>query len=191
MPAVTPIETARLTIRALTPRDADAFARMLVDREVMRHIGSGVRSCEQARAEAAAFADGRLPDPLGLRPPLGLRAVEDRASGEFCGFVGLLRFDGSDEVELAYRLARRHWGRGIATEAAAALVTFAFADLGLSHLVAVTSPANSGSQRVLAKLGFDHTDTVRAYGVDGCLFYRLSATRFTGSGNRPRSRPRP
>lgn len=175
---MTPLETDRLIIRALAPGDAGAFARMHTDAEVMRHIGSGVRTPERAREEAEAFTDGRLPDPLGLRPPLGLRAVEERASGAFCGFVALIRFDGTDAIELAYRFARPYWGRGIATEAGAALLAHGFDNLGFSQIVAVTSSANAGSRRVLAKLGFDYVGTRRAYGVDGCLFYRLNAEQF-------------
>jgi RimJ/RimL family protein N-acetyltransferase len=59
------------------------------------------------------------------------------------------------DVEVAYRLTRGAWGRGIATEAARALVAHALGPLGLSRVVAVTYPENRASQRVLDKLGFE------------------------------------
>jgi RimJ/RimL family protein N-acetyltransferase len=59
-----------------------------------------------------------------------------------------------DDVELAYRLARSSWGQGLATEAARALVEYAFTVVELPRVVAVTYPDNRASQRVLEKLGF-------------------------------------
>ena len=72
----------------------------------------------------------------------------------FYGLGALIQMPSGDDVELAYRLIRPAWGRGIASEAGAALVEYAFGTLGLSRLVAVTYPENRASQRVLDKLGF-------------------------------------
>jgi RimJ/RimL family protein N-acetyltransferase len=115
----------------------------------MRHVGSpaGVRPPEETRERARqriAADHGRL----------GFWAVEGRADAAFQGLVALLRMPEGDDVELAYRLARRAWGRGLASEAAAALIAHAFRELGLPRLVAVTYPENLASQRVLEKLGF-------------------------------------
>jgi len=68
-------------------------------------------------------------------------------------------------VEIAYRLARSAWGRGIATEAAGALVAHGLRTLGLPRLVAVTYPENRASQRVLDKLGFERRGLTEYKGV--------------------------
>ena len=67
--------------------------------------------------------------------------------------------------EVAYRLARTAWGRGIATEAAGALVAHGLHTLGLPRLVAVTYPENQASQRVLDKLGFERRGLTEYKGV--------------------------
>jgi len=82
--------------------------------------------------------------------------VEDKGDGAFQGIAGLLPMPEGPDVELAYRFARVTWGRGIATEAAAALTDYAFMSAGLSQLVAVTFPENSASRRVLEKVGFTY-----------------------------------
>jgi RimJ/RimL family protein N-acetyltransferase len=70
-----------------------------------------------------------------------------------------------DDVELAYRLARPAWGQGIASEAGAALVEYAFRTIGLSRVVAVTYPANRASQRVLERIGFQRQGDLDYKGV--------------------------
>jgi RimJ/RimL family protein N-acetyltransferase len=70
-----------------------------------------------------------------------------------------------DDVEVAYRLARPAWGRGIATEAAGALVNHALGALALPRVVAVTYPDNVASQRVLCKLGFEPRGLTEYKGV--------------------------
>jgi len=80
---------------------------------------------------------------------LGFWRVEGRADAAFHGLGALIRMPDGDDVEVAYRLARSAWGRGIATEAAGALVSHALGALALARVVAVTYPDNVASQRVL------------------------------------------
>jgi RimJ/RimL family protein N-acetyltransferase len=82
-----------------------------------------------------------------------------------------------DDVELAYRLVRHAWGRGIASEAGAALCDYAFGTAGLPRLVAVTYPDNRGSQRVLAKLGFSRYDDIDYRGVRVAYYVLTRAAR--------------
>ena len=142
------LESERLILDDWRAADAGPLAALNADPEVMRHIGSGARSPERARAEAAAFL--AAPQPL----PLGLWAIRERARRGFLGWVGLLSLEGGEEIELGYRLPRHAWGRGVASEAAGRLLRHGFEDLRLARIVAVTSRDNTGSQRVLAKLGF-------------------------------------
>jgi RimJ/RimL family protein N-acetyltransferase len=70
-----------------------------------------------------------------------------------------------DDVEVAYRLVRAAWGRGLATEAAGTLVAHALRTLALPRVVAVTYPDNRASQRVLDKLGFERRGLTEYKGV--------------------------
>jgi RimJ/RimL family protein N-acetyltransferase len=85
--------------------------------------------------------------------------------------------DGED-VEVAYRLARRAWGRGFATEAAACLVAHALGPLALPRVVAVTYPENQASQRVLDKLDFERRG-VREYKGVQATYHVLTAAAWT------------
>lgn len=143
------IETQRLRLRRLRPSDEGDLVALDTDPEVMRYVGSpaGVRSAEETleRVRQRIAAD---------HGPLGFWRVESRADRTFYGLAALIRMPSGDDIELAYRLIRPAWGRGIATEAGAAVVEQAFGAARLSRLVAVTYPDNRASQRVLEKLGF-------------------------------------
>lgn len=137
------------------------------DPEVMRYVGSpaGVKApeetLERVRQRIAADHGG-----------LGFWRVEDRADATFFGLGALIRMPTGADVELAYRLARRAWGRGIASEAGAALVDYAFRTLDLPRVVAVTYPENQPSQRVLDRLGFSRQGEIDYKGVRATFYVR-------------------
>ena len=160
--------TERLILRGWRRADIEPLAAMNADPEVMLHIGD----CARPPAEALAEARHIVADRRG--GPYGLWAIEERAGGAFHGWAGLFPLEAGPEVEVAYRLPRASWGRGIATEAAARLVSHGFTNLGLDRIIAVTAPENHRSRRVLEKLGLAYQDTRRAYGVDGCFYYVLT-----------------
>jgi RimJ/RimL family protein N-acetyltransferase len=151
------IETPRLRLRRFRPGDEAALIALDSDPAVMRYVGSppGVRphddTVERLRQRMAAdHGEG------------GWWIVEGRADDTFHGVGLLLPMPEGGDVEVGYRLARRAWGRGIATEAASALVDHAFSRLALPRVVAVVYPDNLPSRRVLAKLGFV-SDGMREY----------------------------
>jgi RimJ/RimL family protein N-acetyltransferase len=145
------LETARLRLRRLCLSDEPDLLALDSDPEVMRYVGSppGLRSAE----ETAHRVSERIRADHGAR---GWWVVEGRDDGVFHGLGLLLPMPGGGDVEVGYRLARRSWGRGIATEAASALVDYAFRVLELPRTVAVVYPENRASRRVLEKLGFVH-----------------------------------
>lgn len=159
------IETQRLRLRRLRPDDEADLVALDSDPDVMRYVGSpaGVTSAEETleRARQRIGAD---------HGPIGFWRVEGRADGAFYGLGALIRMPSGDDVELAYRLIRRSWGQGIATEAAAALIDHAFDTLRLSRLVAVTYPENRASQRVLDKLGFTRHGDLDYKGVRAAYY---------------------
>jgi RimJ/RimL family protein N-acetyltransferase len=145
------LESPRLRLRRLRPSDERDLIALDSDPDVMRYVGSpaGPRPPE----ETAERVRQRIHEDQG---PLGFWLVESRGDGGFRGLCALIRMETGDDVEFAYRLARRAWGQGIATEAGGALLEYAFHAVELPRIVAVTYPENCASQRVLEKLGFTH-----------------------------------
>jgi hypothetical protein len=126
---MTEIETSRLLLRRWREGDLDAYARICADPEVMRYLPATLGREESA--EQMAWFE-RHWEERGF----GLWAVEEKASGEFIGFIGLVYHDGWPEgehkTEVGWRLGRAHWGRGLATEGALASVRYGFEGLGLA-----------------------------------------------------------
>ena len=154
---MTTIETERLRLRPLALTDLPLHhERLGSDAEVTwdHRVRSPADSEAVVRRRAAHWEEHGF----------GLWAVEWRSTGEFLGEAGLQRFDGTDDVEVAYYLSRLAWGRGVATEAGCAALRHGFETLALPRIVAVVRPENAGSKRVLSKLGLrfraieDHYD---------------------------------
>ena len=143
--------TSRLLLRPFRVEDARELHAFTGDREAMRFMNCGALSCEDTREGIKKNIETRLPEML----PLGFRAVVIKANGRVIGDCGLhrLRHVEDNPVEITYHLARAHWGKGYATEAAQCLVRHGFADLGLDEIVAAVNPANVRSIRVAEKLG--------------------------------------
>ncbi|HYE58483.1 MAG TPA: GNAT family N-acetyltransferase [Rhodothermales bacterium] len=149
--------TKRLILRELTLSDAAALFELYSDPEVMRFMGPPPASIEEERANI-----GRHREQYYRQLGFGLWAVELRATGELVGRCGLLRHEveGRTETELSYLLARRHWGRGYATEAGQAVVRKAFEELRQTRLVAMIAHGNVASVRVAERLCFKVEGTI-------------------------------
>jgi len=107
-----------------------------------------------------------------------LFAIEWRQQSGMLGWVLLRPTDDRQWIEVGYRLARRCWGQGIATEAAAAALEIAFQRWRVDRVMAVTHPENQPSQRVLDKLGFsDHGLTGDFYDCQTRLYILPAADR--------------
>lgn len=162
-------QTPRLILRRFRADDAAAMQRVFGDAEVMR-FGSGAKSPQWVCAWLDECAQNFE------RRGYGQFAVVLRDADEVIGFCGLNYYadvDGRAEVEVGYRLARAWWGRGYATEAAAAVRDYAFATLRLPRLIALIDPDNAASIRVAEKIGmwyekdvmleaYDHPDRLYA-----------------------------
>lgn len=139
----------------------------------MEHLG-GVRESHQT----ASYLERNLRhwDDFGF----GLWVLRESTAGEAAG-LGMLRhvtLDTGDDVEVGYALIPRLWGRGIATEVAAACLERGRADLGLQTIVALTRPGNLASHRVLRKVGLELEREVVVDGVPNLLFRTTLVPRF-------------
>ena len=94
-----------------------------------------------------------------------------RENQERIGFCGFDRLWGGEEIEIGYWLAPDYWGKGLATEAAQAVMRYGRDTLGLRQIVAVAQPENKASIRVLKKLGMIREKNVTHEGV-AHVFYR-------------------
>lgn len=163
------IETARLRLRAFKPGDLDELFLVFGDAQVMRHLSGGkTRSREETEAGLLRTIEG------WQRRGFGLWAVTVKESEEMIGYCGLILLDGTTEIEVAYGLARAHWGKGYATEAALAALRFGFEQLKLERIVAVVNPENAPSRRVLEKLGMTYVKMAHHYDAD-LMYYELRA----------------
>lgn len=156
-----PLVTERLILRSWRDEDRPPFAAMNADPEVMRYFPATL-----SREESDALVD-RL---IEAEQTFGMTffATEEQASGRFIGLIGMRPspdfLPTTPDVEIGWRLARDMWGRGLATEAARALLRVGFGELGIERIVAFTSTANLASRRVMEKIGlrreaegdFDH-----------------------------------
>lgn len=141
------IETPRLRLRDWSEADFEPYVSLCQDREVMEHLPSLTPG--EALAQVEIFHQTLT--KLGFGP----WAIEEKGSGAFLGMVALKPTEGlpfSPAPELAYRLVRSHWGKGLASEAAKAARDLAF-QLGFQEIVAFTVPKNARSLRVMERVG--------------------------------------
>jgi len=143
------LETPRLTLRRLTLDDADFVAALYNEPSFLQHIGDrGVRNAEDARRY---LREG----PLAMyeQSGFGLWHVARKSDGAAIGSCGLLKRDSLPDADLGYAYFPAFWGQGYAFEAADATLHHAARKFGMKRVLAVVSPGNTGSIRLLEKLG--------------------------------------
>jgi len=140
------IETERLILRGFEERDLEAFAAMRADPDVMHFIGGAQPPHETWRTMAATLGHWALRG-------FGFFCVEEKATGEMVGNCGPLLPHNWPENELGYSFAKQAQGKGYATEAARAALTFAYQKLKWPTAISVIDKDNTPSQRVAEKLG--------------------------------------
>ena len=177
------IETERLRLRPFTGADLPALRAMRAKEDVARYLGTSALQTPEFIAERlnAYMECYRLHG-------FGVAATLDKSSGELVGWSGLqpLEFgwNGGErsaqagrEIEVGYGFDSPHWGKGYATEVAAAWLRYGFEHAALRRIVAVASPQNKGSWRVMEKLGMKYETRGRYY-ANECVFYSISREEF-------------
>ncbi len=177
MPAPT-LTTNRLLLRAWKESDYPLFAKMNADKRVMEHFPSTLST-----KESSALAT-KLSEELEEKE-YGLWAVEVPDITSFIGFVGLhyQDFEGpfTPCIEIGWRLAFEHWGKGYAFEAATKVVDYAFSKLKLRELVSFTAKTNKRSQKLMQRLkmthdpadDFEHPKLALGHPLRSHVLYRL------------------
>ncbi|MEI8280626.1 MAG: GNAT family N-acetyltransferase [Bacteroidota bacterium] len=148
------IETERLYIRKLIAADDKGMFAMDSDPEVHKYIGGKpVESIERSR-EVIEIIRSQYQE-FGI----GRWAIIEKSSGDFVGWIGHKRMTETvnghcNHIDFGYRLARRFWGQGYATEAGRASLQYGIDTLQLKDIYAMTDVDNAASRRILEKLGF-------------------------------------
>jgi len=154
-----PILTERLLLRPFTLEDAPAAHGWLSDPEVMHHIPGGRdATVEDTRQRITRYLQH------GVTHGFTKWLVTDRSTGELLGDGGLYTLPNDPRVELGFRFARQHWGKGYACEMGRAWMERYAQLLPGKALYGIVLPEHVRSQRVLEKLGFEPVGDERVYG---------------------------
>ena len=183
------IETTRLELRPLMSSDHRALDMLFSDQQAMNSSINGSKTSEEVMVWLTAQI-AKSKDKSGI----SLLAVKQKLNAQVIGYCGLTLFpdiDGSAEIEIGYRLIRKYWGSGYATEAATAVRDYAFIELKLTRLVALIEPINQRSIGVARKIGmayekdimlegYDHPDHLYSMNTDKILQQSLATRQGAG-----------
>lgn len=152
------LETPRMILRPPKKEDEYFFYHLNKDEDVMKYIRPVMDRA--ASKEYFNYACEITDDKIGYSIAI------DKTSAEFIGWFLLKQFEETDKMEFGYRLMKRFWGQGLATEGALAFKKYAFEILKLEQLVAVTHLENDASVNVLLKTGFEYKGDAFHYNTD-------------------------
>jgi RimJ/RimL family protein N-acetyltransferase len=148
------IVTERLILRTFNASDQEALYGLFSDQEVMKYSTTGTKTTEEVGAWLIARMEERASDQ-GIE----ILAVISKSFDAVIGYCGLFEFttpDGLTEIQIGYRLIRKYWGNGFASEAASAVRDHAFSKLQLTKLVALIEPTNKRSIAAACNIGMSY-----------------------------------
>lgn len=140
------LETERLLVRPYTPEDRPAFTALTYDPEVMKYVHDGKPFTEE-EVDATFARQARNLAEHGVC----MGAMIEKESGRIVGVAGVQPL--AQDLEIGWWLAREVWGRGYATEAGGAAMAHVLETLARPRVVAIISPGNEPSRRVVERLG--------------------------------------
>ena len=164
------LRSSRLLLIPLADRHLELEVELDSDPEVMRHLSGRGRSRDEAissherRMALATKVDG-LGFWMAFSSEDGEAPPHDETHGEFVGLMMLPPAHGPDQpddpsvCDLGYRLVRRYWRQGLASEASRTLLRHAFDSVGQSRVIAQTMATNAGSRRVMEAIGMRYVRT--------------------------------
>ncbi len=162
------LETDRLVLRRVTVDDSEFILELLNDPAWLRFIGDrGVRTLDGAR-EYILKSLVAMYERLGF----GLYLTELKDGGLPIGICGLIKRDSLEDVDIGFAFLPEFRGAGYGVESASAVMAYGKNNFGLNRIVAITSPDNHDSARLLEKLGFKFERMLKLSddGAEVCLF---------------------
>lgn len=166
-------ETPRLILREILESDIDNFYELDSDPEVHKFLGNNPISSkeqvipiiESVRQQYAEYGIGRW-------------AIIEKSSGEFVGWSGLKYI--TEEInkhsnfhDVGYRLVRKHWNKGFATESAMAAIEYGFTKMKLEEIIGIAHEENVNSQNALQKCGLEYIENFETRGLQ-CTWNKIT-----------------
>jgi ribosomal-protein-alanine N-acetyltransferase len=166
------LETDRLVLRHLVVDDAADLYRIYSDPETMKFMGKAPVSVAEERQYIQSHIAHHY-EKYGV----GLFATVLKENNRLIGRCGLMRkqIENTAEVEVAYLLDREYWGKGLATEAAEAIIEHGCAKYGFRRIVAIVHPHNTASIRIAEKIGMRYERDVVYGDISKASLYSLGA----------------
>jgi RimJ/RimL family protein N-acetyltransferase len=162
------LETERLILRRATVDDSAFILELLNEPSWLRFIGDkGVKTLDDARGYILQSLVAMY-EQLGF----GLYLTELKGESAPIGICGLIKRDSLEDVDIGFAFLPKFWGKGYAYESASAVMAYGKETFSLNRIVAITSPDNYGSAKLLEKLGFNFERMVKLSddGADVILF---------------------
>ncbi len=168
------IETENLFLREITFDDKEELFQLHSDPHVQQWTGEPV---VKSMKEIEQSIRGRRNDYRNYG--YGRLAVIQKETNEFIGWAGLSYLPEFDQVDLGYRLKKKYWGRGIATEASKAIIEYGFNVLNLDEIIAIALAENKTSIRVMEKIGMTY-DKQAPYDevIQDAIWYRIERENY-------------
>jgi ribosomal-protein-alanine N-acetyltransferase len=171
------IETKRLILREILPTDVDGLFELDSDPEVHKYLGNKPVKDKNQIIDIINFIRQQYKDN-----GIGRWAIIDKKTNNFIGWSGIklvteLTNNHQNYYELGYRLIKRYWGQGIATETAVASLEFAFDKLKTDEVYAIADCKNDGSNKILQKVGLQFIETFDLNGIKH-NWYKINRTEF-------------
>jgi RimJ/RimL family protein N-acetyltransferase len=169
------LQTERLVLDRWQAPDWTALRPIATDTEVMRYITGGVPWTDD---EIRSFVN----DQIRRYSDQGFCRWKllENPSGEMIGFCGVGFWRDVPDPEIGWWLARRYWGRGLATEAARTALRDAFERLQLDRIISISRPANTASTRIMEKLGLKFECEFENYG-ERLVRYAIEREQYVAS----------
>lgn len=170
-----PFESTRLKFTPLSLDHLNDYFEMEKDPDVMKFYKRGpAKTMEDSKKSIQAYLDYTK-----NHSQYGACSVYLKSNGEYIGLAVIIhmeRIPENTEIEIGYRLPKKHWGQGYATEMAQALVDYGHRKFGLLEIYGTTDPENYVSQKVLKKVGFKFIGENSFHG--GSYVFKLTAPPF-------------
>ncbi|MBU0528450.1 GNAT family N-acetyltransferase [bacterium] len=166
------LESERLYLKEFTLDDTDNFFRLNSDPEVMKYILPPVTDIN-----VIIKSIKKIRKYYTENPGLGVWAGYEKHSDEFIGFFELAHLDNTEEIEVGYRIHKKYWNKGYATEMTKVLIDYEFNIMKLDQIAGITHPENIASQKVLTKSGLIYVTDAFFYDSD-VKYYEIDRTKY-------------
>lgn len=165
-------ETERFILREILPTDLEGLYELDSDPEVHQYLGNKPVSDRKQIIDVITFIRQQYKDN-----GIGRWAIIDKKTNAFIGWTGLkfvtdLTNNHINYYDLGYRIIRKYWGQGIATETAIAALDYAFTTLNVEEVFAAANCKNIGSNKILQKIGLSIIETFCYEDIE-CYWYKI------------------